>query len=250
MIRAGSARASAVTTVGKHAGRAGDARRHASLVDGKKRVPVEAGRRRRASPADTRLWGCTDHRVDEIDLESGKRTTVLELPRAASPRRRRRRALRRSRRRRRRSRHAIQVEDRRAGPIALAAGDGKLYVATKEGPLVEIDRATGKQRTSAARRLVGHARARLGRSRALRRHRRRQAVADRSRRRAEDDRRHGRLAGRHRPRRSYAKLASTSWDARRNIPASSSICSTPPKPRSPIAARRSSAACRPSPAST
>ena len=31
-------------------------------------------------------------------------------------------------------------------PIALAAGDGKLYVATKEGPLWEVDRATGTQR--------------------------------------------------------------------------------------------------------
>jgi hypothetical protein len=32
-------------------------------------------------------------------------------------------------------------------PIALAAGRGKLWVATKAGPLVEIDRATTKQRT-------------------------------------------------------------------------------------------------------
>ncbi|HEY2745321.1 MAG TPA: hypothetical protein VGL86_11880 [Polyangia bacterium] len=30
-------------------------------------------------------------------------------------------------------------------PIAMAAGDGKLYVATKAGPLVEIDRPTSKQ---------------------------------------------------------------------------------------------------------
>jgi hypothetical protein len=31
-------------------------------------------------------------------------------------------------------------------PIAMAAGDGKLFVATKAGPLVEIIRSTGKQR--------------------------------------------------------------------------------------------------------
>ena len=31
-------------------------------------------------------------------------------------------------------------------PIAMTAGDGKLYVATKAGPLVEIDRRTGTQR--------------------------------------------------------------------------------------------------------
>jgi hypothetical protein len=82
----------------------------------------------------------------QIDLASGKRTTVLEVPRL----------------------HRIAAEgaalfaeadgvvvevgtDRKwkiAGrPIALAAGDGKLYAATKEGPLWEIDRASGKQRT-------------------------------------------------------------------------------------------------------
>jgi len=31
-------------------------------------------------------------------------------------------------------------------PIAMAAGDGKLYVATKEGPLFEIDRARNSRR--------------------------------------------------------------------------------------------------------
>jgi hypothetical protein len=31
-------------------------------------------------------------------------------------------------------------------PIALAAGDGKLWVATKEGPLYEVDRASGTRR--------------------------------------------------------------------------------------------------------
>ncbi|MCU1280271.1 MAG: hypothetical protein JWM53_3817, partial [bacterium] len=31
-------------------------------------------------------------------------------------------------------------------PIALAAGDGKLWVATREGPLYEVDRASGARR--------------------------------------------------------------------------------------------------------
>jgi outer membrane protein assembly factor BamB len=91
------------------------------------------------------LWMRTATSVVRVDLASGKRATVLELSRV----------------------HRIAADgdalfaeadgviveagtDRKwkiAGhPIALAAGDGKLYVATKEGPLWEVDRADGKQR--------------------------------------------------------------------------------------------------------
>jgi hypothetical protein len=90
------------------------------------------------------LWARTDGAVVQIDLRSGKRATVAELPRvhrlaadgarvfaeadgvvieAGSPRR-------------------WKVAGR---PIALAAGDGKLWVATKEGGLWEIDRASSQQ---------------------------------------------------------------------------------------------------------
>jgi hypothetical protein len=92
------------------------------------------------------LWGRTASSVVQIDLATGKRTTVLERPRL----------------------HRIAADGndvfaeadgdvvhvgtpehwRVPGqPIAMAAGDGKLYLATRAGPLVELDRATGQQRT-------------------------------------------------------------------------------------------------------
>jgi hypothetical protein len=91
------------------------------------------------------LWGRTDKGVVQIDAATGKRAAVVELPRV----------------------HRLAADgsalfaeadgvvvevgtDRRwklAGrPIALAAGDGKLWAATKEGPLWEVDRTAGTQR--------------------------------------------------------------------------------------------------------
>ena len=99
----------------------------------------------RALAGGDELWALGREGVARVDLRTGKRATVLELPRL----------------------HRIAAEgasvfaeadgvvvevgtDRKwkiAGrPIALAAGDGKLYVATKEGPLWEVDRAAGAQR--------------------------------------------------------------------------------------------------------
>ncbi len=93
----------------------------------------------------TSLWARTGASVVQIDAATGKRAVVLELPRL----------------------HRLAADgaavfaeadgvvvevgsDRRwkiAGrPIALAAGDGKLWVATKEGPLWEVDRTFGTQR--------------------------------------------------------------------------------------------------------
>jgi hypothetical protein len=116
------------------------------MIDGgKRRVPVKPADLVSLAGGDTALWARTANAVVRIDLANGKRTTVLELPRL----------------------HRIAAEgasvfaeadgvvvevgtDRKwkvAGrPIALAAGDGKLYVATKEGPLWEVDRATSQQR--------------------------------------------------------------------------------------------------------
>lgn len=98
----------------------------------------------RALAGGARLWGMTASSVVAIDPKSGKRTTQLESAQI----------------------HLIAADgdavfaeadgvvveagsDRRwkvsGRPIALAAGDGKLFVATKEGPLWQIDRASGKQ---------------------------------------------------------------------------------------------------------
>jgi len=99
----------------------------------------------RALAGGALLWGRSDAAVVQIDARSGKRVTVLELPRV--------------------HRLAADGNDVFAEadgdvvhvgtperwkvpgqPIALAAGDGRLYVATKAGPLVEVDRVSGKQR--------------------------------------------------------------------------------------------------------
>jgi hypothetical protein len=99
----------------------------------------------RALAGSAQLWGATTTSVVLIDPKSGKRTTQLELANI---------------------RHiaadgasvfaeadgvVVEVGSARrwkivGRPIALAAGDGKLWVATKEGPLWEIDRHSGKSR--------------------------------------------------------------------------------------------------------
>ncbi len=93
------------------------------------------------------LWALVGDGAVRIDVSSGQRERVVTLPRA----------------------HRLAVD--RAGdalfveadgviveagtsrswrvpgrPIALAAAAGKLWIATKEGPLFEIDRATASQR--------------------------------------------------------------------------------------------------------
>lgn len=99
----------------------------------------------RAITGGASLWARTDGAVVQIDVKSGKRAVLLELPRL----------------------HRLATDgaalfaeadgtvvtvggDRRwkvdGHPIALAAGDGKLWAATKEGGLWEIDRASGAQR--------------------------------------------------------------------------------------------------------
>ena len=98
----------------------------------------------RALAGGDQLWAMTATSVVQIDLKTGKRTTQLELAQI---------------------RHiaadgasvfaeangvvAEVGSDRRwkvtGRPIALGAGGGKLYVATKEGPLWTIDRQSGKQ---------------------------------------------------------------------------------------------------------
>ena len=98
----------------------------------------------RALAGGAALWGLSDNAVVQIDLRRGTRATLLSLPRL----------------------HRLAADgasvfaeadgtvvevgsDRRwriAGrPIALAAGNGRLYVATKEGPLWQIDRQSGQQ---------------------------------------------------------------------------------------------------------
>ena len=136
------AHATAIATVGKQrVALAGGA----LVVDGKRHVTAKLDDVVQLAGGDAILWGRTATSVVQIDLATKKRTTVLELPRL----------------------HRIAAEgasvfaeadgvivevgsDRKwklAGhPVALAAGDGKLYAATKEGPLWEIDRATGTQR--------------------------------------------------------------------------------------------------------
>ena len=100
----------------------------------------------RALAGGALLWARTDGAVVQIDLRSGKRATVLELPRLH-----------------RLAADGADVFAEADGdvvhvgtperwkvpgqPIALAAGDGKLWLATKAGPLVELDRKSGKQRT-------------------------------------------------------------------------------------------------------
>ena len=99
----------------------------------------------RALAGGALLWARSDGAVFQIDARTGKRATLLTLPRV--------------------HRLAADGSDVFAEadgdvlhvgtperwkvpgrPIALAAGDGKLWLATKAGPLVELDRATGKER--------------------------------------------------------------------------------------------------------
>jgi hypothetical protein len=134
----------AVATVGKQVVVLAD-KGKLLVIDGKKRVRVDLADVLGLAGGDTALWGRTATSVVQINLATGKRTTVLELPRL----------------------HRIAAEGaslfaeadgvvveagtdhewKIAGhPIALAAGDGKLYAATREGPLWEVDRATATQR--------------------------------------------------------------------------------------------------------
>jgi outer membrane protein assembly factor BamB len=98
----------------------------------------------RALAGGAELWALTAAGVSRVDLKTGALTVALVEPHA----------------------HRVAADGADAfcehdgaivqigtshtwkiagRPIALAAGDGKLYVATKEGPLWEVDRATGKQ---------------------------------------------------------------------------------------------------------
>ena len=129
----------------------------AALADG--RVAVLAGSRilvdgkpipgrfdgTRALAGGARLWLLDDAGVDEVDPKRGTRTPLLmnssaHLLAADGP--------------------AVFSEDQGTileigtpnlwyvdgKPIAMAAGDGKIWVATKAGPLVEIDRESGRHR--------------------------------------------------------------------------------------------------------
>jgi hypothetical protein len=91
------------------------------------------------------LWGRTRGALVQIDARSGRRANVLELADIHLVAADGAAAFAEA--------HGVIVEvgtDRRwkvAGrPIALAAGAGKLWIATKEGPLWEIDRQSGAQR--------------------------------------------------------------------------------------------------------
>jgi hypothetical protein len=113
------------------------------LVDGKPIPGRSDGARALAGGA--RLWVLGGSGIDEVDPKRGARTPLLmnahaqlltadgtavfdedqgTILESGTP-------------------NTWHVEGR---PIAMAAGDGKIFVATKAGPLVEIDRASGKQR--------------------------------------------------------------------------------------------------------
>lgn len=125
-----------------------------ALLAGDRLTVVTSGRGRaiaghfgnlRALAGGAELWGLVADGAVRIELPSGKQTRVATLARAH------RLAADGS---------ALFVEADgvivEAGaarswkvpgrPIALAAAAGKLWAATKEGPLWEVDRATGRQR--------------------------------------------------------------------------------------------------------
>jgi len=129
----------------------------AALADG--RVAVLAGGRllvdgkplpgrfddERALAGGAALWSRSAAGVSRVDLRTGKRTLALVEPRAHLL------AADGDDAFCERDGEIVQVGTARAWkvagrPIAMAAGGGKLYVATKAGPLVEVDRATGAQR--------------------------------------------------------------------------------------------------------
>jgi hypothetical protein len=102
----------------------------------------------RALAGGASLWALSTAGVSRVDLKSGKLTLALVEPHAHLVAGDGEAAFA--------ERDGVIVEIGSARnwkvpgrPIALAAGDGKLWVATKEGPLYEIDRA------SAARRELG-----------------------------------------------------------------------------------------------
>jgi hypothetical protein len=113
------------------------------LVDGRAVPGRYAGVR--ALAAGTSLWALTVAGASRVDVDYGGLTLELVDPRA----------------------HLIAADGDAAfvesdgtivqvgggrnykvpgRPIALAAGDGKLWVATREGPLFELDRASGTRR--------------------------------------------------------------------------------------------------------
>jgi hypothetical protein len=99
----------------------------------------------RALAGGASLWALSPAGVSRVDLESGQLVLALVEPRAhliatdgADAFAEHEGAI-------------VQIGTARSWklpgrPIALAAGDGKLWVATKEGPLYEVDRASGVRR--------------------------------------------------------------------------------------------------------
>ena len=150
----------------------------------------------------------------------------------------RRRAVRRGRRRRRRSGHDAQLA--RARPAHRARRRRRQAVDRHEGRAVGRARPRdGRAARSRPRQLVRHARARLRRRAAVGGDSRRQAVAHCPAATRENHRGHGRLAGRDRHRSLDANRYTESWDARRNIRASSSNSSRAARPRSTSGSRKS-----------
>ncbi|HEX9102479.1 MAG TPA: hypothetical protein VF997_09755, partial [Polyangia bacterium] len=137
-----AARATAVTAL--------DDRRVVVLAGGRLTVDGKALPGRfdgvRALAGGAELWARDVAGVSRVDLRTGKLTLALVEPNAHLVAADGKDAFCE------RDGEIVQIGTSRtwkvAGrPIAMAAGDGKLYVATKAGPLVEIDRASGAQRT-------------------------------------------------------------------------------------------------------
>ena len=200
------------------------------LVDGKA-LPGRFDDERALAGGDG-LWSLSVAGVSRVDLRSGKRHARARRAARAPRHCRRRRSVRRA------DGEIVLVGTGRtwkvAGrPIAIAAGDGKLYVATKAGPLVEIDRTSGAQRDlglggwwgTIALAYADHALYAVTVAGKLWRidpaAREKTIVAMDGWQGAID------LS-------VLLRKLRESWDARRNIPASRWSCSTPPTPRSPI----------------
>lgn len=122
------------------------ARGRVTLVNGARRRALRGrlpGVRALACGAD--LWALVPDAVVRVDRARGRRLATVPLPRARLLAAEGAAAFAAV------DGAIVEVGTARRWPvrghaIALAAGDGKLYVATHEGPLWEIDRATGRAR--------------------------------------------------------------------------------------------------------
>ena len=123
--------------------RAGERALRIDLASGKRTVVLERPRLHRLAADGDELFAETDGEIETITADRKSETITADRKSETVSADRKSETITPDRK------SVAITPDRKwkvAGrPIALAAGDGKLWAATKEGPLVQIDRRTGAQ---------------------------------------------------------------------------------------------------------